>query len=554
MEAIDTAGTFEDVLGYHQRTKHHLHRYARSAGYMDWENQPSPFRFYEGTAPEPLPFLKADPGAGRPNFYVRYHTPPAPLIRGNVAGFLELSLGLSAWKSAGAARWSLRINPSSGNLHPTEAHLILPPEKDRPSGLYHYNPFLHALEQRGRVPETLWDQVLNHLGTEAFLMALTSIFWRESWKYGERAFRYCLHDAGHALAAAAFSAALFGWRVTVLTRLSDEQIERILGFDRTRWPAEEAEHPDLMFAVHPEDRQIADRGLPASLVDSFPGITLDGRPNRLSRKPVHWRVITEVARKTRKMPTDRSGALDASPSPYPGLSMQAAPAAVIRQRRSATDFDPSFNLSRDHFLAILDGTLPRRDRPPFDAGLPAAEAQLLLFVHRVEDVDPGLYLFLRNPEHESEMRKTIRSEFLWKTVEPGFPLFLLRRQDLRKKAMQLSCHQPIAGDGVFSLGMISRFEDCIREAPWRYRTLFMETGMIGQVLYLEAEARGIRGTGIGCFFDDAVHELAGISGVRYQSLYHFTMGLPVPDARLRTDPPYSHLKKHALFPEAGRRQ
>ncbi len=43
------------------------------------------------------------------------------------------------------------------------------------------------------------------------------------------------------------------------------------------------------------------------------------------------------------------------------------------------------------------------------------------------------------------------------------------------------------------------------------------------------------------FYDDAVHELAGLSGTAYQSLYHFTVGRPVKDPRLRTDPPYSHI-------------
>ena len=51
--------------------------------------------------------------------------------------------------------------------------------------------------------------------------------------------------------------------------------------------------------------------------------------------------------------------------------------------------------------------------------------------------------------------------------------------------------------------------------------------MIGQVLYLEAEAHGVRGTGIGCFFDDAVHEILGIKYNHYQSLYHFTIGRQV---------------------------
>ena len=66
-------------------------------------------------------------------------------------------------------------------------------------------------------------------------------------------------------------------------------------------------------------------------------------------------------------------------------------------------------------------------------------------------------------------------------------------------------------------------------------------GLIGQVLYLEAEAAGVRGTGIGCYFDDAFHDLLGLTGERFQSLYHFTAGGPVEDPRLRTLAPYAHL-------------
>jgi hypothetical protein len=62
--------------------------------------------------------------------------------------------------------------------------------------------------------------------------------------------------------------------------------------------------------------------------------------------------------------------------------------------------------------------------------------------------------------------------------------------------------------------------------------------MIGQVLYLEAEAAGARATGIGCFYDDAVHDLLGLSGHEWQSLYHFSMGMPVDDFRLTTERGY----------------
>ena len=541
MDAEHKTNAVEGVIGYHQRTKHHFHRYARSAGHMDWENQPAPFRFYEGAEAEPLALLSDDPGQGRRDLYQRRIRPPALLSRANVAGFLQFSLGLSAWKSTGAARWSLRINPSSGNLHPTEAHLLLPPEENLPSGLFHYNPFSHSLERRAQVPDRLWDEVRRHFQTDVFLVALTSIFWRESWKYGERAFRYCQHDAGHALAAAAFSAALFGWRATVLFSQADDQIERVLGFDRLQWPEEEKEHPDLVFAVHPEDRPVATLGISDTLVDGFAALPLAGRPSRLSRSPLRWDVIADVAAQTRKPATPTAAPEIESPDFLPDPGTKLAPAAAIRGRRSALDFDPENTLCREHFFAILDKTRPRSETPPFDAGFLEANAHLLIFVHRVDNVDPGLYLFLRDPAQADPLRRSLRKDFLWEPTTPGFPLFLLERGDLRQTAMRLSCHQQIAGAGVFSLGMLVRFEDRLADAAWRYRQLFMETGMIGQVLYLEAESRGVRGTGIGCYFDDAVHQLAGIGGTAYQSLYHFTVGLPVEDPRLQTEPPYFHL-------------
>src|SRR5207249_9267361 len=45
------------TLAYHERTKHHLNRYARSAGYLDWATQPDPFRTYAGAARVELPLL-----------------------------------------------------------------------------------------------------------------------------------------------------------------------------------------------------------------------------------------------------------------------------------------------------------------------------------------------------------------------------------------------------------------------------------------------------------------------------------------------------------------
>jgi len=40
----------ETVLDYHQRTKHHLNRFAAALGFLDWANQPNPFRQFQDTS------------------------------------------------------------------------------------------------------------------------------------------------------------------------------------------------------------------------------------------------------------------------------------------------------------------------------------------------------------------------------------------------------------------------------------------------------------------------------------------------------------------------
>jgi nitroreductase len=134
------------------------------------------------------------------------------------------------------------------------------------------------------------------------------------------------------------------------------------------------------------------------------------------------------------------------------------------------------------------------------------------------------------------------ADFDWQKVSEAIPLYHLYSGECRQIAKTVSCHQPIASDSAFSLGMVAEFSETIETAPWLYRRLFWECGLIGQVLYLEAEAAGIRGTGIGCYFDDSVHELLGFKDEQFQSLYHFTVGKPLEDKRLETLPAYGHLK------------
>jgi SagB-type dehydrogenase family enzyme len=434
------------------------------------------------------------------------------------------------------------MNPSSGNLHPTEAHLILPPISPLKSGVYHYHALGHALEKRADIPSELWQNIVSHFGVEGFLIGVSSIFWRESWKYGERAFRYCNHDAGHALACVSFSANLFGWKVTYLNALSDEEIKTVLGFNQIRFRELEEEHTDFLALVHrPISSQIP-RDLPDQLIAKFAELPFVGEPNKLSERSVNWEIIYQTARLTEKPPTQEIRVKLGDRKLSIGEADQLTATDIIRRRRSATAFDRSASVTRNQFLNMLDKTLPRMDCAPFDTELIEPSSHLLVFVHRVVDLRPGLYFFIRAEKDFDRIKQLSRDDFLWAPVEPDVPLYLLAQGNFMQQAMMVSCHQEIAGFSAFSLGMISKFKEVITDAPYRYRHLFWETGMVGQVLYLEAEAQGARGTGIGCFFDDAVHEIMGFKDNQYQSLYHFTVGKPIEDTRLTTYAAYHHLQ------------
>ncbi len=148
--------------------------------------------------------------------------------------------------------------------------------------------------------------------------------------------------------------------------------------------------------------------------------------------------------------------------------------------------------------------------------------------------------------HTNTRTNALHSDFRWSKPEccpETLRLYLLKVADARDVAQTINCHQDIAADGAFALGMLAEFDASLEQhGASFYSRLFWETGLIGQILYLEAEAAGIRSTGIGCFFDDAMHEVLGISDHSWQSLYHFTVGAPVEDSRLPPLPSYWHLK------------
>jgi len=494
---------------------------------MDWSTQPDPFRRYPGTEVVALPLKKGESSLTYAELFDTSRN-PKDLDIDTLSQLLQYSMGLAAWKSTGSDSWALRCNASSGNLHPTEATLILPPIRgvSKQSVIAHYAPKEHALEILATFDTTFWEE----LPKGTLLLGISSVLWREAWKYGERAFRYTQLDAGHAQQAITLGAMLAAWSTQCIGDVPIRKLDRLLGLDQEdRYLKEEREVSDMLLLISAKPIERLDL---STLTQDIPA-HFEGKANRLSHGHHYWEAIELIEQATHIDPFSRPF-IERTPPPMRQIDTSAAEIILKRRSAQAMDFRQA-SISKETFLRLLASV-------QMPMGLDEAAADLVLFVHAVEGLDAGFYLLLRNPTHLSSLKVGMMDSFLWQECEPA--LFLLEKGDYRKQARFISCSQEIASDSAFSLGMLCEFTPQIeRYGAHRYKELYWECGAIGQQLYIEATAEGLNATGIGCFLDDVLHRLLGLSDDRFQTLYHFTIGRAIIDMRLKTLPPYGHLRE-----------
>lgn len=324
------------------------------------------------------------------------------------------------------------------------------------------------MELRAEIPSGFFPKFFPD---NSFLVGLSSIFWRESWKYGERGFRYCNHDVGHAIGAVAMAAAGLGWDVKILEGLGFKELEKLMGVElgegevviptrpvKGEFPEIEFEHPDCVLLVFPSgitDIKVDYEGLSLA-INEFSKLDWKGESNVLSKEHVVWDVIYRTAKAVKKPltlldkfvidPFHSSGVL--RESLYKGLSLDE----VVRKRRSAVDMDGVTTMKRETFYQILLRCVPsgsgEKQKGPFALPYRAlawdAEVHAVLFVHRVEGLPRGLYFLVRNEDHFDDLKKATRSEFMWEKPDgcpDDLPLYLLERADCLELSKRLSCHQ-----------------------------------------------------------------------------------------------------------------
>ncbi len=334
--------------------------------------------------------------------------------------------------------------------------------------------------------------------SSSIVFILTSIAWREAWKYRERAYRYCLHDMGHAWEALALSARAAGCESFAAGHFADDEVARLCGLSSDEWP---------MLLV-----RISGMGLGTAHETGEPLIE-GGQANRLSEVVIPYPLIDGIHSATkyityRNVPRSAPAVSGTGGIVLPAPALSSRPfGEAARKRRSALNFVGPPSITLADLSALLAVTAQ-----PYAADFATSRfVQLYLYAHRVDGLAPGVYRY-------------------WPL---GATLELVREGDQKLMAAGLSLGQSLAGNACVAFSMIADIDRAVRSHGDRgYRYVHFEAGAIGHRLYVAAEALGLGATGIGAFFDDDVHRYLELSSDQGQVVYHFAIGHPVPDPRV----------------------
>ena len=460
----------------HEQTKHYPNKLAKSPGYLDWENQPNYYKEY--LAPK-ISLDYFDIKLPYERLYKKNR--PFEINLKTLGTLLKNSTAINAIKKLFNSQWEVRVNPSSGNLHPEEIYVIFE------NKITHFNVKNFELEILGEAKKEIIKN--------GFIIILSSIPLREAWKYGERALRYSLLDSGHLIASISFSSNLLGLNLTKIDHFPFKKLENKAALN-------EEEYIENAFIIHNGDYELN--------IEEFLNTSLNLKSIPLAKDSIRWDVVYQLFENFEKedySPNFLNKEINFLPSKFDAEE-------IIQNRRSALGFMPEF-IDKKDLLDILDKTLPR-NIPPFNAKTHFNNIDIVMFINRVNGIESGIYYYSRN--------NLLKHNFT--QIEDR--LYLIEKGDFSEASKFINCTQDLGKFSSVSFSFVANFEKITKN--YHYKLTLQEAGMIGQILYLEAEAKNIRGCGIGCFFDEIINE--EILNSKLQAVYNFTIGIPLIDERI----------------------
>eukprot|EP01124_Arcella_intermedia_P007677 TRINITY_DN14743_c0_g1_i1.p1 TRINITY_DN14743_c0_g1~~TRINITY_DN14743_c0_g1_i1.p1 ORF type:complete len:719 (+),score=206.46 TRINITY_DN14743_c0_g1_i1:16-2172(+) len=586
----DIQDPLEFTLFYQRVTWNEENGKAARSLNRNWANQPHVCSRYYGSKFHPLeiPNVTQTPEY---NALFQGDLPPQPLNSKSISQFLFFSLATSGRKDPTSiamypkSSWSKRCNASSGGLHPVECHFLFPPnwfQVDSKSwSIYHYSPKEHGLECRGDLQGA---QTLFQILPNGFFGCLTSTNWREIWKYGERAFRYCQLDVGHAYGSLVLSALLQGWRMIPIN-VPHSILCQLFNLDKGENGRSSQEDPGIFFYVFPRNSEIQYQQIVKFFKELESNISKYqfewfGTKSENSVSYVSWPIVEKITEITqvRSGPDPNRQTIHEVPLKPPSVPEDWNPpninsGNVIRTRRSALDYfdymnmkiNPPPKIKKQVFLGMMAKLLPSLNPTFWNNFNMEVTANVAIYVVDVEGMTPGYYILLRDPKKLEHIKNKMKEpeQFSWQQVHDILPLYLLKDEkgEIAKISNKYSCFQPIALHCSYHLSFFTELHQLLQthQDPSIYKQVNWEAGIIGSLLYIEAHARGFGATGMGCFMDDVALSPFGFrNGYELDEkkesetykllpnkgdtnavtpLYHFTVGVPQQDERY---PPYDY--------------
>jgi len=470
------------ALAYQRLSAHSPVSVQTNRHFMDWDNQPLPFKIYPDLEPLPLPreFAHRPPGSG------------APLDRTDLARLLHYTGGIVRKKILeDGSEYYFRAAACTGALYHIDLYVVCADLADLEAGVYHFGPHdfamrrLRAGDHRRVVVGATGDDPV--AARAPIIVVATSTFWRNAWKYQSRAYRHGFWDSGTMLANLLETAAASDVATRVLVGFADDPINELLGLDAKR-----------EVALACVTLGTTDRTAPPP-----PAVTaLEYRTTPLSRDEVDYAVIRaahagttlgspEDARRFRGQAFSRALA-DPVATLVPLASIDRVASLPVEQaivrRGSARRFERA-PMTGEHLSFILRSSLIDIDADwaplrATDRGAgPALLNDVYLIVNAVEGVAPGAYVYRRESH----------------SLEP------LKQGDFRREAGYLDLGQELAADASVNFYVLCDLPEVVEHLGDRgYRAAALEAGIIGGRIYLAAYGLGGLGaTGL-TFFDDEV--------------------------------------------------
>lgn len=499
---------------YHERTKYDPETLAAKSKQLDWEEQPIPFKEYKiGAYFDLKPYLKNESPESEVNPDVSWWH--------RLSRLLLCSYGLTARvPTMDGSPLYLRSAPSAGGLYPAEVYLISRGTPRLPAGLYNYQSRTHSLVHfwdsqvwPGLQAASFWSPVLENT---QLAIAITTVFFRSSWRYEDRAYRRIFLDTGHLLGNIELACALNDYRPHLIGGFADRAVNQLLYVD--------SEQEGAICLVALADLLDIDQNLP-KFKTALPGTTTIDYPK------ISEGQLLEYLHKSTQLESDTSGSdgwkMDeveeqledkynfpfctkvstVTPSIPWGFNMENLENTILK-RRSTRSYTGA-SLSLGELLALLDFTYQPQhytdqglDGVPdyFDLSL----IETFIAVSGVNGLEEGCYYYAPKAQELRQIRfKSFRRELH----------YLCLGQDLGRDAGVLLFHTADLKKAV------GKYGDRV------YRYLHMDAGHLGQRLNLAAIQLHLGVSGIAGFFDDRVNEVLGIP-TDEAVLYITTLGRP----------------------------